>query len=340
MHKEIGIDLGSATMLVSTAEEGIIASEPSVIAIGRDNHRMYYFGEEAEKASRDAAQNLRLIHPLREGIVANEEATRMMITHALRRTCGNLIIKPRVLIGIPFGISEDEENLIEWTAAHAGARETFLVYTPVAALVGLGIPVDSAVMIVDIGAAGTSLMLTGGGKILYKNTVSVGGDSFSAAIVAYLLRTHKMKISTRSAEVDKKKIGTVWINRENRSLDIKGKRVDNGEMMTVRLSSQEMFEALEEPTAHLLAAVCEAIGEIPSQFVGEIFHRGILLCGGGACLDGLDKMISGVTGVNARVVDLPDEVVALGLGKILADLPTSMKNEKINVSQRCMRAEF
>jgi rod shape-determining protein MreB len=193
---------------------------------------------------------------------------------------------------------------------------------------------------VDIGAAGTSLMLTGGGKILYKNTVPVGGDSFSAAIVAYLLRTHKMKISTRSAEVVKKKIGTVWINRENRSLDIKGKRIDNGEMITVRLSSQEMFEALEEPTAHLLAAVCEAIGEIPSQFVGEIFHRGILLCGGGACLDGLDKMISGVTGVNARVVDLPDEVVALGLGKILADLPTSMKNEKMNVSQRCMRAEF
>lgn len=340
MHKEIGIDLGSATMLVSTAEEGIIASEPSVIAIGRENNRMYYFGEDAERESRDTAKNLRLVHPLKEGIVANEEATRMMITHALRRTCGNLIIKPRVLIGIPFGISEEEENLIEWTAAHAGARETFLVYTPVAALAGLGIPPGSAVMMVDIGASQTSLMLTGGGKILYKNTVPVGGDSFNAAVVSYLLRMHKIKISARSAEIVKKKIGTVWINRENRSLDIKGKRVDNGEMLTVRLCTQEMFDALEEPTAHLLAAICEAIGEIPSAYVGEIFHRGILLCGGGACLDGLDKMISGVTGVNARVVDQPTEVVALGLGKILADLPTSMKNEKVNVSQRCMRADF
>lgn len=340
MHKELGIDLGSANMRVSTAEEGVIASEPSVIALGRDQNRIQFCGEDAQRESRDPAKNLHLVYPLKEGIVANDAATRVMISHALHRTCGNLIIKPRVLIGIPFSFSEEEENLLEWTAVQAGARETFLVYTPVAALAGLGLPVDSAVMIVDIGAAGTSLMITGGGKILYKNTVSVGGDSFSAAIVSYLLRTHKMKISLRSAEIVKQRIGTVWINRESRPLDIKGKRTDNGETVTVRLSGQEMFDALEEPTARLLASVCEAIEQIPSQFVGEIFHRGILLCGGGACLDGLDKMISGVTGVNARLVDQPTDIVALGLAKILADLPTSMKNEKLNISQRCMRGEF
>ena len=341
MHKEIGIDLGSAVMRVSTAEEGVIVCEPSVVAIGRENGRVQFVGDDAQRESQDSAKNLHLVYPLKEGIVANEgAAARVIISHALRRTCGNLIIKPRLLLGIPFSISEEEENVLEWTGVQAGARETFLVYTPVAALVGLSLPIDSAVMIVDIGASGTSLMVTGGGKILYKNTVSVGGDSFSAAIVAYLMRTQKMKISIRSAEVVKKRIGTVWINRENRSLDIKGKRIDNGEPITLRLSSQEMFEALEEPTARLLAAICEAIEQIPSQFVGEIFHRGILLCGGGACLDGLDKMISGVTGVNARLVDAPTEVVALGLAKILADLPTSMKNEKLNLSQRCMRGDF
>ena len=340
MHKEIGIDLGSATMLVSTAEEGIIASEPSVVAIGRDNNRMSYFGEEAERESRDSAKNLRLVYPLREGIVKNDEATRMMLTHALRRTCGNLIIKPRVLIGIPFSVTEEEENLLEWTAARAGARETFFVYTPIAALAALGVPADSAAMVADIGATQTSLMVTGGGKILYKNTVPVGGDNFSLAIITYLMRTHKMKISFRSAERAKKEIGTVWVNRETRARNIKGRRTDNGEEKTVYMTAREMFEALEEPTATLLSAICEAIAAIPSAYVGEIFHRGILLCGGGACLDGLDKMISGVTGVNARVVDRPLEIVALGLGKILADLPTSMKNEKGNVSQRCMRAEF
>lgn len=340
MHKEIGIDLGSATMLVSTAEEGVIASEPSVVAIGRENNRMSYFGEEAERESRDPAKNLRLVYPLREGIVQNDEATRMMLTHALRRTCGNLIIKPRILIGIPFSVTEEQENLLEWTAARAGARETFFVYTPIAALAALGVPVDSSVMLADIGATRTSLMITGGGKILYKNTLPIGGDNFTLAIVSYLMRVHKIKVSFRSAELVKKKIGTVWINRELRSLDIKGKRTDNGEPLTVRISGREMFEALEEPTATLLSAICEAIGEIPSAYVGEIFHRGILLCGGGACLDGLDKMISGVTGVNARVVDRPLEVVALGLGKILADLPTSMKNEKGNVSLRCMRTDF
>ncbi len=340
MHKEIGIDLGSANMLVSTAEEGIIAKEPTVVAIARDTNRLYSIGGEAERDAADAAKNLRLVHPLRDGIVADAEATRTMISHAIHLTCGNMIIKPRVLIGIPFDLSDEAEAVIEWQAAHAGARETFLVYTPVAAMAGLGLSWENAVLIVDIGATRTSLMLTGGGKILYKNTVAVGGDSFDNAIASYLLSRHRMRISTRSAGVVKNKIGTVWINQEDRRIDIKGKQADDGMPATVRLSSHEMFDALEEPTARLIAAVCEAINAIPSANVGEIFQRGILLCGGAAQLDGLDKMISGVTGVNAHVVDRPDEVVAMGLGRILADLPTSMKNEKINISQRCMRAEL
>lgn len=340
MHKEIGIDLGSATILVSTAEEGIIAKEPCVAAIGRDTNRLYSIGGEAERDAADTTKNLRLVHPLRDGIVADIEATRTMIFHAVHLTCGNLIIKPRVLIGIPFDLSDEEETLIEWTAAKAGARETFLVYTPVAAMAGLGLSWESAVLIVDIGATRTSLMLTGNGKILYKNTVAVGGDTFDNAIADYLLHRHHMKVSARSAGIVKSKIGTLWINQEDRRIDIKGKNADDGMPVTVRLSSHEMFDALEEPTARLIAAVCEAINSIPTVHVGEVFGRGILLCGGASQLDGLDKMISGVTGVNAHVVDRPDEVVAIGLGKILADLPTSMKNEKVNISLRCMRTEL
>ncbi len=340
MHKEIGIDLGSATMLVSTAEEGIIAKEPTVVAIGRDTNRLYSIGGEAERDAADATKNLRLVHPLRDGIVADADATRTMLSHALRLTCGNLIIKPRVLIGIPFDLSDEEEALIEWTAAHAGARETFLVYTPVAAMAGMGLSWESAVLIVDIGATRTSLMLTGGGKILYKDTVAVGGDSFDLAIADYLMGRHRMRISTRSARIVKNKIGTLWINQEDRRIDIKGKQAEDGMPATIRLSSHEMFDALEEPTAKLIAAICEAINCIPTMHVGEVFGRGILLCGGASQLDGLDKMISGVTGVNARVVERPDEVVAVGLGKILADLPTSMKNERINISLRCMRTEL
>ena len=340
MHKEIGIDLGSATMLVSTAEEGIIAKEPTVVAIGRDTNRLYSIGGEAERDAADATKNLRLVHPLRDGIVADADATRTMLSHALRLTCGNLIIKPRVLIGIPFDLSDEEEALIEWTAAHAGARETFLVYTPVAAMAGMGLSWESAVLIVDIGATRTSLMLTGGGKILYKDTVAVGGDSFDVAIADYLMGRPRMRISTRSARIVKNKIGTLWINQEDRRIDIKGKQAEDGMPATIRLSSHEMFDALEEPTAKLIAAICEAINCIPTMHVGEVFGRGILLCGGASQLDGLDKMISGVTGVNARVVERPDEVVAVGLGKILADLPTSMKNERINISLRCMRTEL
>lgn len=340
MHKELGIDLGSATMLISTAEEGIIAKEPTVVAVGRDTNRLYSIGGEAERDAADAAKNLRLVHPLRDGIAADADATRTMILHALHLTCGNLIIKPRVLIGIPFDLSDEEEAVIEWQATHAGARETFLVYTPVAAMAGIGLSWDSAALIVDIGATRTSLMLAGGGKILYKETVAVGGDSFDSAIAEYLLQRHRIKINTRSARIVKNKIGTLWINQEDRRIDIKGKQAEDGMPATVRLSSHEMFDALEEPTARLIAAVCEAINSIPTSHVGEVFGRGILLCGGASQLDGLDKMISGVTGVNARVVDRPDEVVAMGLGRILADLPTSMKNEKINISLRCMRADW
>ena len=340
MHKEIGIDLGSNHVLVSTAEEGIIAREPSVVAVGRDTNRLYSIGSEAIEDVKDTSKNLRLVYPMRDGILADADATRTMIAYAIHLTCGNLIIKPRVLIGIPFDMTEEQETLMEWTAAHAGARETFLVYTPVAAMAGMGITPDNAVMVVDIGASRTSLMLTGGGKILYKNTVLVGGDSFDKAISQYLQTHHRMKISSRSAETIKNKIGTVWINREDRRLDVKGKDSETGEPKTVHLSSREMFDAFEEPTAKLLSSVCEAISHIPSVYVGEVFHRGILLCGGASTLDGLDKMISGVTGVNARVVDKPDEVVSVGLAKILADLPTSMKNAKINISQRCMRLDY
>lgn len=339
MHKEIGIDLGSTLLLVSTAEEGIIAREPSLVAIGRDN-RLYSIGREAEEDAADPSKNLRLLRPLRGGIVADQDMTRNMLAYAIHLTCGSLIIKPRVLIGVPFDTTEEQETLLEWTAVHAGARETFVVYSPVAALAGLGISPENAVLLADIGAGRTSIMLTGGGKILYKNTVAVGGDAFDAAIADYLLARYRMKVNSRSAEAIKIRIGTVWINREDRRLDIKGKHADTGEQMTVRISSREMFDALEEPTACLVAAICEAIKNIPSAYVGEVFHRGILLCGGASTLDGLDKMIAGVTGVNARVVDKPEEVVAIGLGKILADLPTTMKNAKINISQRCLRSEF
>ncbi len=340
MHKEIGIDLGSSVMLVSTAEEIVIAKEPAVVAVKREDKFPVAIGREAEDAVRDPSHGLSLVRPLRDGIFANPEATRMMIDHALHITCGNHIIKPRVLIGLPFTATEEEENLLEWTAVRAGAREAFFVYTPIAVMAGLNLSPDSAALIVDIGASQTSLMLIGGGKILYKNTVAAGGDAFTAAIVDYLAKQYNLRINARSAETVKLRIGTVWISHEDRKVDVKGKRPDTGETVTVRLSSREMFEALEEPTACLVAAVCEAISKIPSPYVGEVFGRGILLSGGGAMLDGLDKMLSGVTGVNARVVDRPDEVTAIGLGKILADLPTSMKNQKTNISLRCMRPEI
>lgn len=337
MHKEIGIDIGTMNMLVSTAEEGIIAREPTVVTVNRESDRLYSIGREAIDDYAASPDTLRLLRPLRDGLIADSAATRAMISYALHLTCGNLIIKPRVLMGIPFNLNEEEQGFLEWTALKAGARETFVVYSPVAALAGLDLPRDSAALIVDIGATFTSLMLVGGTKILYKNTVRVGGDSFDTAIMNYISHMHGIRINMRSAEVIKNKIGSVWINREDRCLDVKGKNAAD-EKMTARIYSHEMFDALEEPTAKLIAAVCDAISHIPSQYVGEVFHRGILLCGGGSRLDGLDKMISGVTGVGARVVEEPGDVVALGLGRILADLPTAMKNENTNISMRYLRS--
>ncbi len=340
MPKEIGIDLGSSTILVSTAEEEIIANEPAIVAYTRDNDRLYSIGHEALEDAADAVKALRVFRPLKKGIAVDADATRTMLSYALHLTCGNLIIKPRVLIAVPFDLNEEQESLLEWSAMHAGARETFLVYSPVAAMAGMGLLPDDAALIVDIGASQTSLLLMAGGKMHYKNTVHVGGDSFTQAIATYLYHKYGIRINSRSAEAIKLRIGTVWIEREDRRLDVRGKKEAGGEALTIRISSHEMFEALEEPTAALIAAICEAVEKIPPAYVGDVFRRGILLCGGGSNLDGLDKMISGVTGVNARVVDRAAEVIARGLGKILADLPTSMKNEKINVSARCMRMDM
>lgn len=339
MHKEIGIDLGSMNMSVSTAEEGIIARAPSVVAVTRtESPRLHSVGEEALRTEKETPEAVRVIRPLQKGLVADDEATRIMLSHLIHMTCGNLIIHPRVILSVPFNLTEEQENVLEWTANHAGARETFLVYSPVAALAGMEIQRDAAVFIVDIGASQTSIMLAAGARILYKNTVSVGGDSFDAAIANYISKEKKVRIITRQAEGIKRKIGSVWIHREERHVDLRGRDLVSGESVPLRVTSHEMFDALEEPMAALLAAICEAISQIPSRYVGDIFHRGILLCGGGSLLDGLDKMISGVTGVGARVVQNPTEVVGLGLGRILSELPTSMKNEKLNISMRYLRA--
>lgn len=339
MHKEIGIDLGSADMRVCTAEEGMILKEPSVVAYAADSNRVVAYGSEAVRLAEEN-KNLRLYRPIRNGILDNMDATQSMIGYLFKKTCPNVIIKPRLLLGIPFGVKEEEEVLLEYAAVRAGAREAFTVYNPIAAMIGLGLTRDDAALIVDIGAHDTGLLLMAGGKSMYENTVPVGGDSFDAAIAVYLQNVHKIKISSRSTEAIKMKIGTVWINRTDKKIDVKGKNIETGEPATVRLSAREMFDAFEEPTARLVAVICEAIEKIPSAYVGEVFQRGILLCGGGACLDGLDKLISGVTGVNARVVEKPEDVVAAGISQILAELPTSMKNEKINISKRCLRADL
>ena len=336
MHEGIGIDLGYSRIAVSYGDDACIRTENALVALRREDGSFLGIGESTDRYVADAGGEVVLRRIFKEGIIA-PEYTRAAITQVLSRSLPKGGVR-RVFLSIPCSFGDVEEGALTEMAVQAGADEVYLVYSPLAALAGNDIELARSAMVVDIGAVRTNVLTVCHGRIFYKKTFLVGGESFDRAIADYLLKKHKVKISLETAEQIKIKIGTVWVANEKKCIDVRGRDATNGDYCTVRISSEEMFAALEEPMATLIEGICHAITKIPTDCVQEVFDTGILLSGGGCLLDGIDKMISGVTGVDTGRLADPEHTVARGLGRLLKTLESPRNAGTFNISRYIMKA--
>lgn len=338
MSKDIGIDLGTASVLVYVKGKGIVIREPSVVAIDKNTDKILKFGREAQLMLGRTPGNITAIRPLRDGVISQYEVTFRMIQHFIKRACGgSVIFKPRVIICVPSGITEVEERSVVDAATQAGAKRTYLIEEPVAAAIGAGIDISApnGHMVVDIGGGTTDIAVLSLGGVVVSESIKVAGDKFDEAIIRYVRRKHNILIGERTAEEIKIKIGSAWPREEPRYLDVKGRCLIQGLPRVVRIHSQEIPDALEEPITSVIEAVCSVIERTPPELIGDILSNGIVMTGGGSLLYGLDRLISYATGIRTRVADHPIQCVAIGTGKSLDNI-SHIPEGSINISR--MRA--
>ena len=334
MGKDIGIDLGTATVLVYVKGSGIVIKEPSVVAIDKNTDRIIKVGREAQRMLGRTPGNITAIRPLRDGVISQYEITLKMIQYFIKKACGTMIFKPRVIICVPSGITEVEERAVVDAATQAGAKRTYLIEEPVAAAIGAGIYIGAANghMVVDIGGGTTDIAVLSLGGVVVSESIKVAGDKFDEAIIRYVRRKHNVLIGERTAEAIKIKIGCVWPRKEPRTLEVKGRCLIQGLPRVVRINSDEIPDALEEPITAIIEAVCSVVERTPPELIGDILSNGIVMTGGGSLLYGLDRLIAYATGIKTRVADKAVSCVAIGTGKSLDNL-SSIPEGAINISR-------
>lgn len=336
--KEIGIDLGSAYIMVSSVDKEIVMREPSLMAVDRSSGKIMKVGSEAQQYLNNPDDGMMLVVPFRDGIVSNCDATQRMLSHCIR-LFGRSLTGSKVILGVPCGMSRVEEGALAEIALHAGARKCYLVYSAVAALIGCGYTGRGTRLIVDIGSRKTDILLVSEGSVIYKYSLDSAGAEFDRAITEYLAEHHDLRVGPKTAENIKLKIGTVWHETERKYLDVKGRRAsDRSITKTSRIYSDEMFEALEEPTAAIIEAICVAVSKIPSECVGEVLRSGIILTGGGSMLDGFAKLVSGVTGIETTLAKNPKSAAITGLVRIFGKVQGALSPGDVNISEKCLIA--
>lgn len=335
MSKDIGIDLGTATVLVYVKGKGIVIKEPSVVAIDKNTDKILKVGREAQLMLGRTPGNITAIRPLRDGVISQYEITLRMIQHFIKKACGTVIFKPRVIICVPSGITEVEERAVVDAATQAGAKRTYLIEEPVAAAIGAGIDISApnGHMVVDIGGGTTDVAVISLGGVVVSESIKVAGDKFDEAIIRYVRRKHNVLIGERTAETIKIKIGSAWPREEPRTIEVKGRCLIQGLPRLVRISSHEIPDALEEPITAIIEAVCSVIERTPPELIGDIITNGIVMTGGGSLLYGLDRLIEYATGIRTRIAKKAVSCVAIGTGKSL-DHIYALPEGAINISRQ------
>ena len=333
-QRDIGIDLGTATVLVYVKGKGIVLKEPSVVAIDKNTDRILKVGREAQQMLGRTPGNIVAIRPLRDGVISQYEITLRMIQHFIRQANGPIVFKPRVMICVPSGITEVEERAVVDAATQAGAKKTYLIEEPVAAAIGAGLDISlpNGNMVIDIGGGTTDIAVISLGGVVVSESIKIAGDKFDEAIIRYVRRKYNVLIGERTAEAIKIAIGSVWNREERKYIDVKGRCLIQGLPKMIRVWSDEMIEALEEPITSIVEAVCAVIERTPPELIGDVVANGIVMTGGGSLLYGLDNLIANATGIPTRVADKAISCVALGTGKSLDNI-SMLPEGAINISR-------
>ena len=329
---EVGIDLGTANVLVYIKGKGIVLSEPSVVAINNDTDEILAVGEEARQLLGSTPSNIVAIRPLRDGVVSDYDITERMLKYFIRKTCGNgRFFKPRIMVCVPSGVTEVEKRAVREAAEQAGGKDVFLMEEPVAAAIGAGLDISKpdGIMVIDIGGGTTDIAVISLGGIVASSSVKMAGDKFDEAIVKYMRKAHKLYIGERTAEELKVTIGTAFPREETITRECRGRDLVTGLPKSVDVTSEEIMDALEEPLHEICEAVHNVLERTPPELAADISNSGIVVTGGGALMYGIDRRIEDRTGIKVIIAEDPKSCVAVGTGKALNELD-SLKTNYLN----------
>ena len=335
LAKDIGIDLGTASVLIYVKDKGIVLNEPSVVAIDKDTGKLLKVGADAQAMLGRTPGNIVAIRPLREGVISDYEVTERMLKEFIRKVQGFRLFKPNVVICVPSIITEVEERAVIDAGTQAGAKRVFLIEEPVAAAIGAGLDISrpNGNLVADIGGGTTDIAVISLGGIVESTSIKIAGDKFDEAIIKYVRRKHNALIGDRTAEQVKKTIGCVYPRTEEEIMEVKGRCLMTGLPRTFTLSSSEILEALEEVSSAIVEAIHSVLERTPPELTGDISSNGIVMTGGGSLIWGFDKLVASKTGIPTRVADEAVSCVAYGTGNCLENL-ASMQDGTINLSRK------
>ncbi len=320
---DIGIDLGTANTLIYVKDHGIVLREPSVVAVKAGTNLVLAVGDDAKRMLGRTPGNIVAVRPLRDGVIADYEVTEAMLRHFIRKVQnGHGWLRPRIVIAVPSGITEVEKRAVNESAAAAGAREVHLIEEPMAAAIGVGLPVQEAAanMIVDIGGGTTEVAIISLYGLVYSRSVRVAGDELDEAIIHHMKRAYNLMIGERTAEEIKIRMGSAHPQAKETSVEVKGRDLIAGLPKTIKITSTEIREALLDPLRIIVESIRVTLERCPPELSADLVDRGIVLTGGGALLKGLDELLSEETGLPVHVADDPLSAVAEGTGKLLDEL--------------------
>ena len=326
VSSDVSIDLGTANTLIYLKGAGIVLNEPSVVAVERASGKVVAVGREAKMMLGRTPGEIMAVRPLADGVIADFEVSEIMlrefITRVLKQRFFGRLVHPRIIICVPSGITEVEKRAVRDSAENAGAREVFLVAEPIAAAIGVGLPVfkPAGNMVIDIGGGTTEIAVIALSGIVTDTCIRVAGDEMDEAVVQHIKKNYNLLVGEQTAEQIKIQIGSAFPLDEEMVMEIKGRDLVAGIPKTIRITSNEVREALQEPLSAIVEAVREALERTPPELAADIVDRGIMMTGGGALLRGLDKLLREETNLPINVVDDPLTCVVLGTGKILDDL--------------------
>ena len=320
--QDIGIDLGTATVIAYVKGKGIVLREPSVVAVNNLTNEVLAVGHEARRMLGRTPGNIVATRPLRDGVISDYTVTEKMLKYFIRKIGGKFLFAPRIMICIPSQVTEVEKKAVIDAASNAGARKVYLIEEPIAAAIGAGIDISKpcGYMIVDIGGGSTDIAVISLGGSVVSSSIKVAGDKFDEYIVKYIKRHHNVIIGERTAEELKVNVGCVFPKFQDMEMDVRGRDLTTGLPRTITVYSSEMMEALEEPAMMIVEAVHSVLEKTPPELAADISDKGIYMTGGGCLIDGLDKLLQDKIGINVMIAEDAISCVAIGTGKALDNL--------------------